>query len=92
MADKSFAVTLPARVLAGFGWNESEAPQRITEALVMEFLRLDRVTEAEAAESLGLDRWALLDVMGRYRVPAIRMTRDEIREETAKAGEGLQFR
>lgn len=92
VVDKSFAVTLPERILAGFGWNEAEAPQRIREALVMELLRLDRLTEAEASEALGLDRWALLDIMGRHRVPAIRMTHDEMREETARSGERLQFR
>ena len=69
MVEKTFSVTLPDYILPGFGWQESEAPYRIREALVMELLRLDRISEAEAAESLELDRWDLLTVMGRYQVP-----------------------
>ena len=89
MVDKSYAVALPDYILKGFGWKESEAPQRIREALVMELLRLDRLTESEAAEALDLDRWELLDVMGRYRVPAIRMTPDELNEELARGIGGV---
>ena len=88
MVDKSYAVALPDYILDCFGWKESEAPQRIREALVMELLRLDRLTEAEAAEALDLDRWQLLDVMGRYRVPAIRMTPVELNEELARSIDG----
>ena len=55
------------------------------EALVMELLRLDRISEAEAAESLDLDRWELIDVMGRYRVPSIRVTPEELRDDLAQS-------
>ena len=85
MVEKTFSVTLPDYILPGFGWHESEAPYRIREALVMELLRLDRISESEAAESLDLDRWDLLTVMGRYRVPAIRITQDELKEELARS-------
>ena len=40
MVEKTFSVTLPDYILPGFGWQESEAPYRIREALVMELLRL----------------------------------------------------
>ena len=50
----------------------------------MELLRLDRISEAEAAESLGLDRWDLLAAMGRYQVPAIRITAEELQDELAR--------
>ena len=85
MVEKTFSVTLPDYILPGFGWQESEAPYRIREALVMELLRLDRISEAEAAESLELDRWDLLTVMGHYRVPAIRITQDELKDEFTKS-------
>ena len=84
MVEKTFSVTLPDYILPGFGWQESEAPYRIREALVMELLRLDRISEAKAAESLYLDRWDLLTEMGKYRVPAIRIAAEESREELAK--------
>ena len=67
MVERTFSVTLPDYILPSFGWQESEVPYRIREALVMELLRLDRISEAEAAESLGLDRWDLLATMGRHR-------------------------
>lgn len=84
MVEKTFSVTLPDYILPGFGWQESEAPYRIREALVMELLRLDRISEAEAAESLELDRWDLLTLMGRYQVPALRIGPDELRDELAR--------
>lgn len=85
MVEKTFSVTLPDCVLPGFGWQEAEAPHGIREALVMELLRLDRISEAEAAESLDLDRWELIDVMGRYRVPSIRVTPEELRDDLAQS-------
>jgi hypothetical protein len=81
VAEKHFEVRLPEEVLTGFGWQESEVPRRVREALVMELIRLDRIPEAQAAEFLGLNRWELLEVMGRYRVPAIRMSPEELKQE-----------
>lgn len=83
MADKDFHVSLPEEVVGGFGWNDSEVPRRVREALVMELLRLDRLSEAEAAAVLGLARWELLDLMGRHEVPAVRMSSEELDRELA---------
>ncbi len=49
----------------------------------MELLRLDQLSEAQAA-LLHLDRWDLLEVMGRYRVPAIRMSPAALKHELAQ--------
>jgi hypothetical protein len=84
MAEKRFEVDLPDEVLAGFGWQEEEVPFRLRETLVMELLRLDQLSEPEAAALLNLDRGELLEVMGRYRVPAVRMSLEELRREVAK--------
>jgi predicted HTH domain antitoxin len=81
VAERHFKVKLPEEVLTGFGWQESEVPRRVREALIMELVRLDRVSEAQAAEFLGLDRWEFLEVMGHYRVPAIRMNPEELKQE-----------
>ena len=78
MADKDFQVSLPAEVVGGFGWDESEVPRRVREALVMDLLRLDRLSEADAAGMLQLARWELLELMGRYEVPVVRMSVDEL--------------
>ncbi len=81
MTEKLFNVELPDEVLSAFGWQEAEVPHRVREALVMELLRLDRLSEAQAAEFLGLDRWELLETMGRHRVPAIRMRTEDLKRE-----------
>ena len=83
MAEKDFSVSLPPEVLGGFGWNESEVPSRVREALVMELLRLDKLSEGQALAILKLARWELLELMGRYDVPAVRMTREELDRELA---------
>jgi hypothetical protein len=49
----------------------------------MGLLRLDRLSEAQAAAILGLGRWELLETMGRYDVPAVRTSVDEIDRELA---------
>lgn len=82
--EKRFVVSLPEELLAGFGWPESEVSERVREALVMDLLRLDRLSEGQAAELLGFSRWELLDAMGRYQVPAIRIGPEELQRELAK--------
>ncbi len=81
VADKRFEVELPEEVLACFGWHETDVPRKLREILIMELLRLDRLSEAQAAAHLHLDRWQLLELMGRYHVPAIRMSPEELRQE-----------
>jgi hypothetical protein len=70
-------------VVGGFGWSESEVPSRVREALVMDLLRLDRLSEAQAAAILGVARWELLELMGRDDVPAVRMSAEELDRELA---------
>ncbi len=83
VAEKDFHVSLPQEVVGGFGWNESEVPCRVREALVMDLLRLDRLSEAQAAAILGVARWELLELMARYDVPAVRMSAEELDRELA---------
>jgi hypothetical protein len=81
MADKHFEIELPEEVLAGFGWHDAEVPHKGREALVMALLRLAQLSEAQAAALLHVDRWDLLKTMGRYRVPAVRLSQDELKHE-----------
>ena len=81
MAEKGFHLSLPREVVSAFGWDDSEVPRRVREALVMELLRLDRLSEGQAAEILGLERWELLETMSRYDVAAVRMNFDELERE-----------
>ena len=84
MAEKHFEIVLPEEEVAGFGWQDADVPAKIRQALVMELLRRDQISEAQAAELLTLDRWELLEVMGRYRVPAMRMKPEEVQRELAQ--------
>jgi len=81
--EKDFHIRLPAEVVGGFGWNDAEVPHRVREALVMDLLRRDRLSEAEAARMLALTRVELLDLMARYDVAAVRMTDAELDRELA---------
>jgi hypothetical protein len=81
--EKNFQVSLPQEVVGGFGWNDAEVPRRVREALVMDLLRRDRLAEAQAATILGLARWELFELMGRYDVPAVRMSVEELDREFA---------
>jgi transcriptional regulator with GAF, ATPase, and Fis domain len=85
VVEKLFEVALPEAVLAGLGWQETEVPRKLREMVVMELLRRAQLSEAEAATILQLDRWELLEMMGRYQVPAIRMRREELQQELARA-------
>ncbi len=85
MAEKLFKVALPEEVVTNLGWREGEVPDRIRETLVMELLRLNRISESQAAAILGLNRWQLVDRMGQHRVPAVHLTRRELEREVAEA-------
>ena len=82
--EKRFEVEYPEAVLACFGWQEAEVPRKVREALVMEILRRDHLSEAQAVALLRLNRWELLDLMGRYQVPAIRLGPEELKRELAQ--------
>ena len=56
MAEKNFQVSLPQKIVGGFGWNDAEVPRRVRDALVMDLLRRDRLAEAQAAMILDLAR------------------------------------
>jgi predicted HTH domain antitoxin len=81
MTDKHFDVVLPEEVVTGFGWTEGEVSTRVREALVMELLRQHVISQGKAAELLQLNRWALSEIMGRYKVPAIDLTPEEPHQE-----------
>ncbi len=73
---------LPDELVTQFQEKEMEAKAR--EALVMELLREHRLSQGKAAEVLGLDRHALLDLMLKYRVPAVDLTPKELKRELEK--------
>lgn len=84
MVEKRFRISLPEELLSELGWRDTEVPHRVREALVMDLVRLDKVSEATAAKLLGLDRWTLLETMGKHHVPAVRMSPGQLRKELRK--------
>jgi predicted HTH domain antitoxin len=71
-------------VVEWFGWQDAEVPDRMREALVMELLRRHVISQGKAAALLKVSRWDIFDVMGRYQVPAIDLTTEELKQELAK--------
>jgi hypothetical protein len=53
----------------------------------MELLRLDRLSEAQAAAILGIARRELLELMGRQDVPAIRVSAEELDRDSRHRGQ-----
>jgi hypothetical protein len=84
VVEKRFEVALPEELLVSMGWQEAEVPDKLREMVVMELLRRSELSEAQVATLLQLDRWELLEVMGRYRVSAIRMSQEELHQELAQ--------
>jgi hypothetical protein len=46
----------------------------------MALARLDRLSEAQAAAVLALNRRKLLEVIGHYQIPALQVNRERTRE------------
>jgi hypothetical protein len=49
----------------------------------MDLLCLDRLSEVQAPGILGVARWELLELMGRYDVAAVRMSTEALDRELA---------
>lgn len=63
---------------------EEDITEKAKEALVMELLKEHYISQGKAAEILGVNRHDLFDLMTRYRVPAVDLTPEELREELRK--------
>ena len=54
------------------------------EATVMELLRKGKISQGKAAELLDISRHDLFDLMAKYDIPAIEMTREELKRELSR--------
>lgn len=77
-----FDLELPAEIFAHL--QEGELTEKAKEALVMELLREHHISQGKAAEVLGVSRHEVFDLMSKYRIPAIDLTSEELREELQK--------
>ena len=60
---------------------DEDLAAKAKEAFTMELLREHEISQGKAAELLQLNRWDLYEVMGRYKVPAIDLTPEELQQE-----------
>ena len=63
------------------GFEEETFVSTVKEAAVMRLLRGGRISQGKAADLLGIDRHALLDLLGRYDIPAIDLTPEALDQD-----------
>lgn len=80
VATRRIEMELPEDLVALLGSPEVVAI-RAKEALVLELLREARVSQGQAADLLGITRWALLDLMARHQIASGPETAEEMRRE-----------
>jgi predicted HTH domain antitoxin len=73
---------LPDEIFADLNVKNIESTAR--EALVMALLREHRFSQGKTAEILGINRHELFDLIKIYRVPAIDLTAEELKQELEK--------
>jgi hypothetical protein len=67
---KQIVVNLPDELFELAGGNESQAVKLMTQAVVAEFVRRGVISSGKASELLGVDRWSIPDILGKFEVPA----------------------
>ena len=91
MATQTVHVELPDEFLSLLGSTEAAA-ELMKEAAVMELLRRAEISQGKAAHLLGIRRWDLPALMGRYHVPSGPRTAEEVDAEVAVIREYLAKR
>lgn len=80
MATHRITVELPDEILLILGSTDAAA-ELMKEAAVMELLRRAEISQGKAAHLLGISRWDLPALMGRYQVPSGPETPEEVDRE-----------
>lgn len=80
MATRMFPVELPEEIVELLGSSQAVAA-KAREALVLELLREERISQGQAAHLLSVTRWEILDLMGQYRIPSGPETAEDVRRE-----------
>ena len=76
--------TLPDEAF-GEGFDEGSFLTQVQEEVVMRLLKEQRISQGKAAELLGVNRYALVDLMGRYDIPATELSPEDMTREFARA-------
>ncbi|ETW98764.1 UPF0175 family protein [Candidatus Entotheonella palauensis] len=70
---------LPDEILAHV--RDEDLAAKAKEALIMELLREHTISQGKAAELLKITRYDLFDLMGKYKVPVIDLSKEELQKE-----------
>jgi predicted HTH domain antitoxin len=85
MNTTTLPVELPKEIVSLLGESDRAAATSVREVVVMELLRRQQISQGKAARVLGIDRWALLDMMARHDVPAAPLTAEEASRDVQNA-------
>jgi predicted HTH domain antitoxin len=67
------------------GFDEGSFLTQVKEEVVLRLLKAHRISQGKAAELLGVDRYALVDLMARYAIPVTDMSPEDLTQEFAQA-------
>ncbi|MBA2452160.1 MAG: UPF0175 family protein [Chloroflexia bacterium] len=84
MKDNNEHPNIPVRIAGracGASWISSGGGGKAKESLVLELLREERISQGQAARLLGVIRWEIIQLMGRYRIPSRPETAEDVRQE-----------
>jgi hypothetical protein len=91
VATQTYSVELPEEVAALIGSPEAVAA-KLKEALVLQLLREAEITQGQAANSLGIAHWDILDLMAQHAIPSGPATAEEIEQDVADLRQYIQGR
>ena len=76
---------LPDEVMICLKESPEELGRELRLAAAMKLYELGKLSSGRAAQLAGIARVAFLELTAQYRVPAFRLTEDELRQDTANA-------
>ncbi len=80
MNTRTFPFESPEELVELLG-SPQEVVEKAKESLVLELLREERISQGQAARLLGVIRWEIIQLMGRYRIPSRPETAEDVRQE-----------
>jgi predicted HTH domain antitoxin len=81
----TITVECPDEVLLSLKEQPAEAAVEFRVAAAMKLFELGKLTSGRAAQLAGLSRVEFLQAAARYRVPAFRLTAEEVEQDAANA-------
>lgn len=73
--------SLPCELAERLGDSPAEVRQAVLELVLVELFRRSDVSAGWAAERLGIDKWAFIQILSRHEVPYVDMTPEELEQD-----------